>query len=121
MAVREKNIARPAPRVKPYPTFCGSYATSTSTIGKDGLPSLDIWVSTRASTSDPWGTPENLDVVNARLGGGPINGMFVEGRPALSFDGTVLYFHNGGRPANLGGQGFFDIWVTTRTRIEGQD
>ena len=92
-----------------------------STAGSDGLRSLDIWVSTRASTSDPWGTPENLDDVNASLGGGPINSMFFEGRPALSFDGTVLYFHNGGRPENLGGQGNFDIWMTTRTKIDGKD
>ena len=92
-----------------------------SMIGDNGLPSLDIWVSTRASTSDPWGTPENLNVVNARLGGGPINSMFVEGRPALSFDGTTLYFQNGGSPADLGGQGFFDIWVSTRNKLTGRD
>jgi len=92
-----------------------------SRIGNDGFFSSDIWVSTRASTSDPWGTPENLDVVNARLGGGPINSMFFEGRPALSFDGTVLYFHNGGRPENIGGQGFFDIWMTTRTKLNRQE
>ncbi len=83
--------------------------------------SRDIWVSTRARTSDPWGTPQNLDVMNARLGGGPINSKYYEARPALSFDGTFLYFVNGGRPENLGGQRWFDIWMSTRTRLRDRD
>jgi hypothetical protein len=92
-----------------------------STPARFGGYSRDIWVSTRASTLDPWGTPENLDVVNARLGGGPINSMFHEARPALSFDGTTLYFQVGGSPQNLGGQGNFDIWMTTRNKVKEQD
>lgn len=92
-----------------------------STPDRFGGLSRDIWVSTRASTSDPWGTPQNLDVVNASLGGGPINSSFREGRPALSFDGTALYFQNGGRLENIGGQGNFDIWMTTRTKLRVQN
>lgn len=86
-----------------------------------GLPSPDIWVSTRPSTRDPWETPENLNVVNARLGGGPVSSPFHEQRPSLSFDGTTLYFNVGGRPENIGGQGFFDIWKTTRAKLKGPE
>ncbi len=92
-----------------------------STIGPDGNRTADIWVSTRPSTLDPWGTPENLDAVNARLGGPPIAGPYHDQRPALSFDGTVLYFHSGGRLENIGGQGFFDIWMSTRARLPELD
>jgi hypothetical protein len=71
--------------------------------GSVGL--LDIWVSTRASTSVPWSTPVNV---------GPVfNSAALDARPALSFDGTTLYFHSG-RPGNLGP---FDIYVATRTKL----
>jgi len=90
-----------------------------STIGPDGLPSVDIWVSTRASTSDPWGTPANLDAVNQTIGGPVINSPFSDGSASLSFDGTELYFHSAFR---LGSQSeFFDIWKTTRTKLKHPD
>ena len=95
-----------------------------STITPAGIPSRDLWVSTRASTLDPWGTPENLDVVNARLGGLPINSPFHDGRPALSFDGKTLYFFSAFRNAGLPGGNlsiFFDIWKTTRTKLPEPD
>ncbi len=51
--------------------------------GQPGQPSVDIWVSTRASTADPWGTPANLDAVNQALGGPAINSHFTMGsRPS---------------------------------------
>ncbi len=62
--------------------------------GPPGQPSVDIWVSTRASTSDPWGTPANLNAVNQALNGPVINSPFSDGSPSLSFDGTELYFHS---------------------------
>lgn len=74
---------------------------------------LDLWVSTRPSTSDPWSTPVNLGPLVNRAG--------IDARPALSFDGTVLYFQAGGRPENIGGLGFFDLWMTTRTKLNKPD
>lgn len=67
---------------------------------------LDIWTSTRASTSDPWSSPVNL--------GPDVNSTALDARPALSFDGTSLYFHSGRRPGGLGGN---DIYVSTRAKL----
>jgi Tol biopolymer transport system component len=72
------------------------------------LGNVDLWVSTRANTSDPWSTPVNL--------GPTVNSMFADAGPALSFDGTELYFHSPFRPGNVGGP-MFDIWVTTRAKL----
>jgi Tol biopolymer transport system component len=58
---------------------------------------LDVYVSTRTSTADPWSTPRNL--------GPDVNSVEAESRPSLSADGLRLYF------GRLG-----DIWVATRTR-----
>jgi WD40-like Beta Propeller Repeat len=79
-----------------------------------GMPAqvLDLWVSTRASTSEPWSTPVNL--------GPAVNSHFIDSGPMLSFDGTRLYFHSPFRPENVGGT-MFDIWVTTRAKLTGQD
>ncbi len=66
---------------------------------------LDLWVSTRASTSDPWSMPVNMGPI--------INSAAVEGRGALSFDATALYSHST-RP---GGFGSFDLYVSTRTKL----
>jgi hypothetical protein len=69
---------------------------------------LDLWVSTRATTWDPWGTPVNL--------GSVVNSANNDAGPALSFDGRALYF-NSARP---GGSGAFDLFVTVRTKLKGQ-
>ncbi len=73
------------------------------------LGGLDLWVSTRASTSDPWSTPVNL--------GSVVNSVGPDAGPALSFDGTTLCFQSN-RP---GGLGAFDLYVTTRTKLKGPD
>src|SRR5438046_1102430 len=74
-----------------------------------GVGSEDLWVSTRASTLDPWSTPVNLGAV--------VNTTAFDGGPALSFDGTTLYFHSN----RLGGTGGNDLYVTTRPRLRGRD
>ena len=79
--------------------------------------SEDLWVSTRATTSDAWSPPLNLNLVNQQLGGPAINSAAFDGAPALSFDGTTLYFFSD-RP---GGFGKRDLYVTTRTRLSGPD
>jgi len=70
-----------------------------------GVGSQDLWVSTRATTSDPWSAPANL--------GPGVNSTAFDGAPALSFDGTTLYFFSA-RPGGLGGN---DLYVTTRTHV----
>ena len=68
----------------------------------------DIWVSTRDSTLDPWSTPVNL--------GPTVNyPSYTTGRPALSWDGTTLYFYSD-RPGGFGG---LDLYVTTRRKLHG--
>jgi len=105
----------------------GSAIHPPTEFGPGGQPAEDIWVSTRASTTDPWGVPENLDVVNAMAGGPRVNSDYHDGRPSLSFDGTALYFFSAFRretptgPDGNVGSPFFDIWVTTRTKLTGQD
>jgi hypothetical protein len=74
-----------------------------------GVGGEDLWVSTRASTLDPWSTPVNLGAV--------VNTAAFDGGPALSFDGTTLYFHSN-RPGGSGGN---DLYVTTRTRLHAPD
>jgi Tol biopolymer transport system component len=67
---------------------------------------LDIWVSTRDSTLDLWSTPVNLGPTVNYPG-------YVTGAPALSWDGTTLYFYSD-RPGGFGGR---DLYVATRTKL----
>ena len=72
--------------------------------GPGAVGGLDLWVSTRATTSEPWSTPVNL--------GPSVNYAGNDAGPALSFDGTTLYFQSD-RP---GGYGLFDLWMIARTK-----
>jgi WD40-like Beta Propeller Repeat len=67
--------------------------------------SMDFWVSTRASTADPWSPPVFVPSL-----GSPAWAM---GRIALSFDGRELYFAStrGGNP---------DLWVAKREKLRGK-
>ena len=67
--------------------------------------SNDIYAASRASTADVWAAPVNL--------GASVNSAASETRPSLSWDGTTLYFGS----TRAGGEGFSDIYVTTRARI----
>jgi len=78
---------------------------TSNRLGSLGVPpSLDIWVSTRNTLSDPWSVPTNLENVNSQVD---------DVAPWLSKDGTTLYFSSN-RP---GGSGMRDIWYTTRTKL----
>jgi Tol biopolymer transport system component len=66
------------------------------------LGGLDLWVSRRASTSDPWSIPVNL--------GPTVNSASTEARASLSFDGTELYFQS-----NRGGNQ--DFYRSTRSKL----
>jgi hypothetical protein len=66
----------------------------------------DLWITTRATTSDPWGPAVNL--------GPTVNCPTWDYGPSISADGLSLYFASN-RP---GGYGETDIWVTTRATTE---
>jgi Tol biopolymer transport system component len=106
------------------PELSGPFRDTRTTISRDhlelimssdatgrpgGIGGQDLWVSTRATTSDLWSTPVNL--------GPTVNTTAFDGAAALSFDGTTLYFFSN-RPGGSGGN---DIWVTTRTKLRGND
>lgn len=62
----------------------------------------DIYVATRAFTTDPWGAPTNL--------GATVNSADFDTAPEISSDGLTLYFQS----TRAGGVGSHDIWVATR-------
>jgi hypothetical protein len=72
-----------------------------------GSGNIDLWVATRETTRDLWSTPINL--------GPTINTSDDDGGPALSCDGTTLYFYSS-RP-HPGGSGDRDLYVTTRHKL----
>jgi Tol biopolymer transport system component len=67
-----------------------------------GIGGVDLWTSTRASTSDPWSAPTNL--------GSAVNSIANDLRPSLSWDGTTLYFGS----TRTGSEGSQDLYVSTR-------
>ena len=74
---------------------------------------MDIWVTTRPTRDDPWGTPVNL--------GPTVNSSANEIPGSISADGLQLYFS--GRRAEFarpGGYGKVDLWVTTRDTIDDE-
>jgi len=74
-----------------------------------GSGDFDLWVTTRATISDPWGTPVNL--------GATVNSSSIDGGGlSISADGLELYFSSD-RP---GGSGSWDMWVTTRATIDDE-
>jgi len=71
-----------------------------------GSGGRDLWLTTRATTSDPWGEPANLGPV--------VNSSAHEMAPSISANGLELYFSGWGYVFRPGGYGNADIWVTTR-------
>jgi Tol biopolymer transport system component len=106
-----------APPTNLGPTVNTSYADVNPAISADGLSlyfasnreggygSWDLWMTTRETTSDPWGEPENL--------GPAVNSPTDEVFPSISSDGLELYFAEWG-VRRSGGYGSSDLWVTKR-------
>ena len=69
------------------------------------LGGLDVWASTRATTSAKWSTPVNL--------GPTVNTEFYDRAPYLSDDGLSLILISD-RPGGFGGN---DLYVSTRKRL----
>lgn len=97
-----------------------------SFLNAQGKPSNDIWTSTRASTSDPWSPPVNVDADAFGNLVSNINTGRHDAKPSLSFDGTTLYYGTAQRPGNFGvgcpyaATCYFDIWVATREKLTGK-
>lgn len=79
--------------------FCEGYE-----FRPEGLGNGDLWVTTRATVSDPWGPPENL--------GAAVNSSSLDMSPSISSDGRALFFQStrSGGPA--------DLWMATRATTE---
>ena len=71
-----------------------------------GYGYLDLWVTTRVTTDEPWSTPVNL--------GPTVNSSTDDSAPSISADGLSLYF-NSRRPS---GSVKHDLYVTTRATKE---
>lgn len=70
-----------------------------------GFGGLDLWITTRATPSDAWGSPVNL--------GPTVNSSSIDGAPEFTADGLTLFFGST-RP---GGFGWVDNWLTTRASV----
>jgi len=83
------------------------------------LGAQDLWVATRASTAAPWSAPVHLGQLINSPTRPPDLEQSNDFRPTLSFDGTTLYFASALRPGNV--SGMFDLWVATRTKLNGPE
>ena len=95
----------------------GAYNAFSPEVSADGLSlyftsgqpgARDIWVSTRATTSEPWSEPIVL--------GPNVNSTGYDAYPSISSDGLALFFCSD-RP---GGYGSGDIWMTTRPTTDAE-
>jgi hypothetical protein len=68
----------------------------------------DLWVSTRETVFDAWGTPTNL--------GPTVNSAFADMQPYIAADRQTLFFTSN-RP---GGCGALDLYMTNRIKAAGQ-
>jgi len=100
----------------PYAECCSSISSDGLTLyfsddwdwsaRPGGLGGCDIWMARRASRDAPWGTPVNV--------GAPINTSAGEIGGKISGDGLILVFASD----HAGGQGSFDLWMSTRANIQ---
>jgi Tol biopolymer transport system component len=107
-----------------HPEFNGAFLDGCPFVSRDdrtfymargpqygGSGGIDIWVSTRESSDDPWGAPVNV--------GPPVNSPANDFCPTISRDGHRFYFVSN-RPGSCGGAPNDDIY-TTRLRSDEWD
>ncbi len=78
-----------------------------------GYGGYDLWITTRDTIDDEWGTPMNL--------GPNVNSQYTYMAPSISADGLTLYFsdYDYSQPLVLpGGFGSTDIWMVTRQTVD---
>jgi serine/threonine protein kinase/Tol biopolymer transport system component len=74
-----------------------------------GYGSADLWLTTRETIHDDWGTPVNL--------GPAVNSVVNEGAASISADGRALFLSGAAYgPFMPDGHGNSDLWVATRAR-----
>jgi hypothetical protein len=71
--------------------------------------SLDLWVSTRETVLDAWSEPVNL--------GPTVNTTVADLLSEISSDGKTLFFTSN----RTGTIGLVDLWMTTRTKLNGEN
>ena len=71
-----------------------------------GVGNHDLWMCTRSSRNDPWGTPVNM--------GAPFNSGSPDISPTISHDGLTFIFAS----IRSGGLGDYDLWMSTRPAAE---
>jgi len=81
------------------------YFSSTRSGGR-----ADLWVTTRATVSDPWDPPVDLGIT--------INSAYTDDTPSISRDGLTLYFSSW--RSCPGWLGSMDLWIATRETIDEQ-
>lgn len=106
------NERHPAVRRDGLELFMGSDRPGT-------LGAQDLWVATRTSTAVPWSAPIHLGPLINSPTRPPDVEQSNDFRPALSFDGTSLHFASALRPGNI--SIFFDLWVSTRSKVIGSE
>jgi hypothetical protein len=107
LATPVPELSSPASDQRPSIRFDGlEFFLSSNRVGS--LGDMDLWVSTRDSLSEPWSTPVNL--------GPSVNTAAADNYPYIDSDREHLYFGSN-RP---GGFGSFDLYVTTRTKVQGR-
>jgi hypothetical protein len=73
-----------------------------------GKGDTDVWVSTRPTKNDEWGSPVHLE--------GPLNTSYAIWEVSLTADGLQLYFSDGPFSAIMpSGHGYGDVWMATRS------
>jgi Tol biopolymer transport system component len=102
------------------PTVNSWTGDSTPSISADGLSlyfssirsdgRADLWVTTRATVSDPWDHAVKLR--------SPINSSYTDDTPSISADGLTLYFSSF-RPGP-GWNGKMDLWKATRQTTDDE-
>lgn len=81
---------------------------------RQGNGNQDVWIASRASTSEPWGPARHLTEVSSPTG--------MDTRASLSWDGTFLLVGST-RPQDAAGrpnEGQADIYVSTRQQVTGR-
>jgi Tol biopolymer transport system component len=117
-SIKMPNLNGPNDDVMPSLTADG-LSLYISSIRPGGLGGVhDLWVATRSSIQEDFGTPVNV--------GAPVSSFYYEDFPFISADGTEIYFTDGyykvGSHMYLrpGGFGVGDIWVSTRVTTDDE-
>ncbi len=113
MTTRQAHDTQWGPPVNLGPVVNSPYWDGSPAISSEGLSlyfssnrpgssgGLDIYVTTRATTREPWGPPINL--------GSPLNTTTSEGGASVSADGLALFFSK-----NSPETSYWDFWMTRR-------